>query len=93
MPNASDSLRAIIRGWFGNPTISDPEDYYWSWIDDYTSFAVLASMGFTHARGVIEPPVPSHTLTQDQFLLVKFLIDEWDYAYGPSLRSRKDPSP
>jgi len=73
MPSTTDERRALIVKWFGDIDCAGPED-------------VLESQGFTVGEDwVIRKPTPSHTMTFEQYELVAFLIQEWDYGWerGP----------
>lgn len=69
MPQASDELRNIMDKWFGDG------------IDDY------APRQFLYARGYIltndwcwKPPARFHTISQEEYTCMLFLVQEWDYG-------------
>lgn len=70
MPQASDSLRALMQRWFGS-------------IGDNGPWRLLKSHGFMEDRFVILPPTPSHTVNDIEWTCIAFLEDEWDWAYQP----------
>lgn len=70
MPSASDELRDIMQRWFGDE------------VDCRGPIKFLASHGFKELRGIIIPPVPSHTLSEEECICIKFLVDEWDFGYA-----------
>lgn len=69
MPQASDELQDLMKKWFDSIMDDQPR-------------AFLLSHGFTEARGFIRPPVPSHSLSHEEYCCLLFLHDEWDYAYA-----------
>lgn len=69
MPQASDDLRALMEQWFGDP-VSD---------EGPTNF--LQSRGYVLERDWIwKLPTPSHTIRNEEYKCMAFLIDEWDYG-------------
>lgn len=43
---------------------------------------VLRAQGFwIDQKYIIYKPMPSHTMTYEQFELVAFLVQEWDYGF------------
>lgn len=68
MPQASSDLQQIIIGWFGS-------------IDDYGPSCVLLSKGWTEKAGMWYPPSPSYWGPWEDYVLLKFLRDEWDYSW------------
>jgi hypothetical protein len=69
MPTATPELRQQMMDWFG------------SYVDDWRPYGFLLSRGYTCDKGVIHPPVPSHTVSQEEGLCIDFLFQEWDYGY------------
>lgn len=67
MPTASDKDRDLITKWFGG-------------IEDYPVLQFLESHGYTERRGMIYLPVPSHTISRDEWECIRFLAHEWDYS-------------
>ena len=72
MPTASDWQRALMEKWFGDP------------IDDSGPLDLLFSHGFVDDRGILRPPVPSHTVNIVEWECIAFLINEWDYGFEPA---------
>jgi hypothetical protein len=69
MPQATDELRSLMAKWFGDP------------IDEYGPVMFLKSRGFTltdDAEWV--PPVPAHTISDDEGSCIWFLVEEWDFG-------------
>lgn len=74
MPSTSDARRALIAKWFPDKGNSGP---------DFGCICTLESMGFTVDRGgLIHPPVSSHSLTWEQWEMVLYLVEEWDYGFN-----------
>lgn len=72
MPSASNESHELMLKWFNHP------------VSDHGPMCLLMSHGFTEVRGMIYPPVPSHTVNYIEVECLRFLIHEWDYAYAHS---------
>lgn len=73
MPSTSDQTYNTIKGWF--PGVDGP---------DWPVLQVLRSQGFCEHKGMIYPEVPSRSITNEQWTLISYLIEEWDYGYDPT---------
>lgn len=69
MPQASDKLRAQMKEWFDDG------------ISDSGPYAVLKAKGWTDDGGLLSPPTPSYYGPREDYILLKFLHDEWDYDW------------
>lgn len=68
MPQASDTQRALMQEWFGDP------------VDDSGPMQFLLARGWTEDRGgMLYPPTPSYTMSIYEAECLMFLICEWDY--------------
>lgn len=69
MPQTSDEMRDLMFKWFGDP------------IDLSGPCKVLVSRGWTLTKTWgWEPSVPNQTIHEIDWLLMKFLIEEWDFG-------------
>lgn len=74
MPQTSDAVQAIIDKWF-----PPQEDERFS--QDYLCLKVLLSKGWTEESGMFNPPTPSYYGPREDYILLKYLVEEWDYDY------------
>ena len=74
MPQTTDALRNLMHKWFGFEADSE------AWL-------FLASHGFTQNRWVISPPVPAHNISYTEWLCIRYLVEEWDWAFAGSQHS------
>lgn len=68
MPQASDALRNLMTKWFGS-------------YDDAGPFKLLQSKGWTCHAGMWFPPTSSYYGPREDYILLKFLNNEWDYDF------------
>ena len=69
MPQAPEELRSKMAQWFGD-------------IDCHGPLQFLKSHGYEERRnGLLWPPTPAHTMSNDERICVHFLIMEWDFDY------------
>lgn len=69
MPQASDELRAKMKEWFGDE------------VDDRGPYKYLMSKGWTEEAGVFHPPTPSYYGPVEDYIVLSFMMHEWDYAW------------
>lgn len=69
MPQTTDELRSLMREWFGDE------------VSDWGPMRFLMSHGFTEQAGMWKPPVPYHNVNREELACLRFLVEEWDYAY------------
>jgi len=77
MPQASDELRDLMKGYFGDP------------IDDSGPYEFLKEKGYTEKAGLIKPPEGFKEFDGDrtkEWHCVMFLIQEWDYAWDSPIK-------
>lgn len=69
MPQASEDLRAMMRGLFGD-AVGDagPTEY-------------LLKRGFRCDAWVWRKPSPAYAVTPTEYACVYFLCEEWDHGY------------
>lgn len=70
MPQADDDTRALMKKWFGDE------------VDTEGPLNFLLSHGWTDYKGLLVPPVESHTPSIPELHCAWFLCDEWDFAYN-----------
>lgn len=70
MPQTDEATRAQIVAWFG-----------YEFSHDFACLKVLLSKGYTEKAGMIRPPSPSHYGPMEDYVLLKYLHEEWDYAF------------
>lgn len=68
MPQTSDELRELMIKWFGD-------------MSDYGPLKLLMAKGWTDKGGMLFPPTPSYWGPREDYVLLKFLREEWDYDY------------
>lgn len=69
MPQASKNQRDRMLKWFGSE------------IDENAPIKFLESRGYKlRCDWLWEKPVPSHTVSDEEFHCLQFLIDEWDFG-------------
>ena len=69
MPTASSSQRALMEKWFGDP------------IDESGPINFLESHGYVLTQTFHwRKPVPCHTVSDDEWECMLFLIEEWDFG-------------
>lgn len=66
MPQASDELR---EKWGGEMGVGEDKAYNY-----------LVSKGYELTRQWLWKKPSNHSMTQDEFEAMKFLVDEWDYG-------------
>jgi hypothetical protein len=70
MPSTTPERRERIARWFGKDAA------------DYEVREKLISMGFYETTGgMIHPPVSHASLTWEQWEMVIYLVEEWDYGF------------
>lgn len=70
MPTSSDEMRHLMSCWFGGNGIADGPP-----------IAFLESRGYKLTPGwTWQPPVPHHTVSQEEKKCIIFLIEEWDFG-------------
>jgi hypothetical protein len=72
MPSTTQALRDLMVRWF-------PEDERGS--TDGMVLAFLESRGFKEKSGMLYPPVPAHNVSAIEWLCIRYLVEEWDYAF------------
>jgi hypothetical protein len=80
MPQTSDAVLAIIAAWFPDRFSRGPTGTE-LFSPDYLCHKVLLSKGWTEHAGMFSPPVPSYYGPREDYILLKYLVEEWDYAY------------
>lgn len=72
MPSTDEATARKVRSWFGGgPGL------------DCMCEHVLKLQGFTvDKHWVIRKPTASHSMTDEQHLMVKYLVEEWDYGFS-----------
>lgn len=69
MPQASDELRMTMFRYFGDE------------IDDNGPLIFLESRGYILRKGWLwEKPVSAHTINDEEYNCLQFLIEEWDFG-------------
>lgn len=76
MPQTSKDVQEIIDAWFP----FDPNDFN-SRGQDFRVRALLLAKGWTERVGMFSPPTPSYYGPREDYVLLKYLVEEWDYAY------------
>lgn len=74
MPQTSDAVRKIIDDWFP----FDPDNDMFS--QDHLAHKLLLAKGWTERAGMFYPPTPSYYGPREDSILLKYLIEEWDYG-------------
>ncbi len=77
MPSTTPERHARIAKWFERGSESNGNAY----LLDCECLKTLCSMGFYERAGVIHGPTPSHSPTYEQWEMVMFLCEEWDYGF------------
>ena len=74
MPSTDDVTAKTIEDWFHAQTGGDypPDD---------ACVRMLEAKGFNVLFGVLYAPTASYTLHDDDITMLRYLIEEWDYAY------------
>lgn len=72
MPQTSDEVRKIIANWFPNTDVMS---------EDYQCWKLLIAKGWTEKGGHFAPPSPSYYGPREDYILLKYLVEEWDYDY------------
>lgn len=74
MPQASDELEDIIVNWFNKDKKENVSL-------DIECIKFLKSRGYILTRGWCwVKPVPAHTISTEEYLCMKYLVDEWDFG-------------
>lgn len=69
MPTASNEQRNLMEKWFGDA------------ISEWGPMAFLESRGYTMTQQwEWKKPTPSHTISNDEWECISFLIHEWDFG-------------
>lgn len=69
MPQSSPEMRLLMYKWFGDE------------VDDTGPMNFLVSRGYElTSRWLWKPPVPSHTVSAEEWKCMVFLIEEWDFG-------------
>jgi len=74
MPQTSDAVQAIMDSWF-------PDDGSPHWSQDHLAHKLLLMKGWTERAGVFSPPTPSYWGPREDYILLKYLREEWDYDF------------
>lgn len=74
MPQTSDAVQTIIDNWFPY----DPENDMQS-SQDHLAHRLLLAKGWTEKAGMFSPPTPSYYGPREDYILLKYLKEEWDY--------------
>jgi hypothetical protein len=72
----SKDVQDIIDTWF--PYQGGDAD--WFGLDNLCR-SVLLSKGWTEHAGMFSPPTPSYYGPREDYVLLKYLVEEWDYAH------------
>lgn len=72
MPQTSDAVLSIINKWF---PLDRRETPHWS------ALKLLFAKGWTERGGMLTPPTPSYYGPREDYVLLKYLVEEWDYDY------------
>lgn len=78
MPQTSDAVQAIIDEWFPNRFLRN-ETGTTLLGQDFLCRKVLLSKGWTERAGMFSPPTPSYYGPREDYILLKYLREEWDY--------------
>lgn len=73
MPSTSQAVHDLMKKWF--PEI---EDLYGL---DGAAFRFLEVRGWTDKAGLLIPPTPSHRCSIYELQCIRYLCEEWDYAW------------
>jgi hypothetical protein len=76
MPQTSSEVQAVIDKWFPFDDATQPKHS-----QDFAVMRVLRSKGWTEKAGMWYPPTPSYYGPREDYILLKYLVEEWDYAY------------
>lgn len=76
MPQTSKEVQDIIDRWFPHP--EHPESVMGQ---DHYAVQVLLSKGWTEKAGMFSPPTPSYYGPREDYILLKYLREEWDYDF------------
>jgi hypothetical protein len=64
-----------MQAWFGGKDLGE---------SDHHAHAFLESRGYTIDKGwLIHLPTPAHSINNEEWACICFLIDEWDYGIAP----------
>lgn len=75
MPQTSNAVQRTIDGWF--PQTGDKSELPQDWM----CHKLLLAKGWTERNGMFSPPTSSYYGPREDYLLLKYLVEEWDYAY------------
>lgn len=72
MPQTSKEVQDIIDGWFPP---DDPRT------QDHRCLMLLEAKGWVEKNGMLYPPVSSYYGPREDYVMLKYLVEEWDYSY------------
>lgn len=80
MPQTSDAVQAIIDKWFPDRFRRNASGTELC-SQDFLCHELLLAKGWTEKAGIFYPPTPSYYGPREDYILLKYLIEEWDYDY------------
>lgn len=76
MPQTSSAVQGIIDDWFPYDLNNDMQPD-----QEHLAHKLLLAKGWTEEAGKFYPPTPSYYGPREDYILLKYLIEEWDYGY------------
>lgn len=77
MPQSSDELRKLMGQWFGDE------------ISDEGPYKYLMSKGWIEEAGMFYSPTPSYFGPVEDYIVLKFMMEEWDYSWESTSPNRE----